>query len=233
METPAQALLIERLLKRISPVVPGVKLAYKRHSKLMKLISKLLFFNKKFMTKYYTTLGSTIYIPDSHPATPLNLEVIAHECKHIYDSRQHPILYNLGYMFPQIMALFAFLALGAIWSSLSWLWCLLFLIFLAPIPSPGRMLIERQGYLMSLACEYWLNGRVNASSYTWIAKHFTGPNYYWMWPFSRRRIMLWFVNQVGKIIDEGDVPDRVFVVIRDFIRHEKLLKGNGGKNGKT
>ena len=39
------------------------ELVDKRHSKLMKVLSYLLFFNPKFMTRFITVIGHKVYVP--------------------------------------------------------------------------------------------------------------------------------------------------------------------------
>ena len=41
----------------------GVSIKYKDNSWFMKVLSKILFFNKKFMTRFTTTIGKTVYFP--------------------------------------------------------------------------------------------------------------------------------------------------------------------------
>lgn len=62
------------------------------------------------------------------------------------------------------------------------LWFLLSILPLAPWPSPGRMWAELRGYGMSVHAEYWLWGHSFIGA---KIKQFTGPNYYFMWPFTR------------------------------------------------
>ena len=92
------------------------------------------------------------------------------------------VLYFLKYSSPQIFALLALFALGAIWSP--WfLLSLVFLLALAPWPAPGRANIELNGYTMSMAVDFWFEGSIGADEVEWIAKQFTSAPYYFMWPF--------------------------------------------------
>lgn len=148
----------------------------------MRFLSVLLFFNKNFMDRYFTTLGSTIYIPekywnddDWHIVT-----ILAHEMVHIRDYRRHPVLFSLAYVFPQFLAVFSVLSLWAIWFSNGWLLSLLALLFLAPWPAPGRAHFEMKGYTVNLAMEHWLFGKTSEASIVHAAEKFTGPNYYYM-----------------------------------------------------
>ena len=46
----------ERLTKYFQKQIPGFEILSKKKSPLMRAISKILFFNKKFLTSYVTTL---------------------------------------------------------------------------------------------------------------------------------------------------------------------------------
>jgi len=173
----------------------NVKIAFKDESFLMKLLGFLLFFTKGFMTSFTTTLGNTVYFPsrewlekNEHSA----IRILAHEIVHIHDrkklnKRGTVILYPVLYLIPQILAVFSLLAFLA-FINLNWLFCLLFLLFLAPIPAPGRFYIESRGYTMnlfvaSLDAMYGHSGFYPGVYTRVLAKQFTGSNYWFMWPF--------------------------------------------------
>ena len=142
----------------------------------MSVLSKVLFFNKKFMTHYTTTVGNKIYVPD---LSFLDDEdnafiVLAHEYVHMCDNKRLGPLFKLLYLSPQI---FALLSLFAFWN-ITWLWCLLFLL---PLPSPGRTWFEYRGYSMSMACYYFLYGV--KPEVKWYLDYFSTSLYYWMCPF--------------------------------------------------
>ncbi len=212
----------QRFLTFMRPIVGEVKLVKKSNSALMRFLGKLMFFNKKFMTRFYTTLGNTIYVPDDFwdDDDAHTVSVFAHECKHIYDKRRLRVIYEFIYICPQILASLSLLALFAIWFSNWWLMALVSLVFAAPIPSPGRAYIEKRGYLMSLACLYWLWGSVDKALYPWVAKQFTGANYYWMWPFESS-LENWFRQEITKI-ERGILPDAVFTQVYEFWKQEGL-----------
>lgn len=172
-----------------------IKIAFKDESLLMKIVGFLLFFTKGFMTRFTTTLGNTVYFPsrewlekNERSAT----RVLAHELVHMHDrkkmnKRYTVIGYPSLYLFPQILAVFSLLAFLA-FINLSWLFCLFFLLFLAPIPAPGRFYIESRGYAMNL---FLSSLSASYENYTYkaedhaekLAKYFTGPLYFYMWPF--------------------------------------------------
>lgn len=62
------------------------------------------------------------------------------------------------------------------------LWMLAPLVFLAPIPAPGRAWAELRGYRMSVFMELVMFGKTRIET---KVRKFTGPSYYWMWPFPK------------------------------------------------
>jgi len=114
------------------------EILYKNESPFMKLLSVVLFFNKGFMDKYITTIGSKVYYPsrkwlqDNELAS---IEVLAHEIVHIRQSNElGPVPFSLSYLFPQCLGALSLLSLlGFIWPG--FLFCLLFLLFAITISS--------------------------------------------------------------------------------------------------
>lgn len=176
----------EKLEQHIKEQIPGFRIEDKRKSPLMRLLSKLLFFNKKFSTGYVTVLYPRIYVPElpwrekDHVAA---IATLAHEYVHLKDRKRMWLFFNFLYMFPQNLATFALL--GAFGNSPLWFLCLLFLL---PIPSPTRAWLEFRGYRMTIAVwSHYLGREWSASRFTdsIIEKNFVGSAYYWMFPFRR------------------------------------------------
>ena len=167
---------LDRLNVYIEAQIPNYKLYSKKDSTLMRVLSVALFFNKDFMTGYVTTLYPRVYVPelpwDKHPASQIS--VLAHEYVHLKDRKRLGWFFNFLYLSPQILALLAF---GSFWNS----WWLLALLFLLPLPSPGRAWLEYRAYKITIALHWYMTGEV--ISEFWVRNHFTGPNYYWMFPF--------------------------------------------------
>lgn len=162
---------------------------YKNESLFMKILSYILFFNKKFSTSFATTIGSTIYFPsrdfvskDPH----VSAMILAHELIHVRQKNTFgALVYSLAYLFPQILVVFAILAFLSPWY-------LLFLLFLLPLPAPFRKDSEFGANVMTMYMFYIYI--CNFTKYTDMDKilidmakirnsKFTGPEYYFMWPF--------------------------------------------------
>lgn len=199
----------------------GINLVYKQDSWLMRFISKVLFFNKDFMDNYITTIGSTIYVPnkDLYMAN----SVIAHEVVHKCDYDRYGYL-NVGFMYmsPQWFGIATIFLLPvtillSIFHSQIWLYSLLGLTFLFPLPSPGRRWVEMRGYAATIAVMYW-DGRFNdLDDLDWIIKKFTGPDYYWMWPFKshiKKELEEWLMKiSTNQILYEIPVLKEVKMIL--------------------
>ena len=148
----------------------------KWESRFHNVLDKVLFFVKGY--KYYsTTIGSKMWFSYSGWGNPITG---AHEGMHVLQAKkQTTLLHSLLYTSPQC---FALLALLAIPFSLYWLLCLLFLL---PIPSYFRMKKELQAYRVSVMIEKWLTGTLRDGRIDSITSQFTGPNYFFMWPFRK------------------------------------------------
>jgi hypothetical protein len=184
--------LLTKLEEAIKEQVPEFEVRFKNEGTLMKWIGKILFFNKSFLTKYVTTRGKIPYWPnkENYESNPdSSFETLAHEFIHIMDYMLKPISFTLSYLFPQILALPGLISLLLlpilIFISPWWLLMLLFLVFLAPMPSPGRKNSEVRGYGMSLRVTMWREGRVSIEKFDSIVNNFIGPNYYYMWPYEK------------------------------------------------
>lgn len=158
----------------------GLQVAYKDNSWLMKVLAKILFFNKGFMTKFTTTLGSTVYFPSEEYVSEnprRAVSILMHEAVHVHDSKKlTPVPFSLLYLSPQILALGA---LSAFWVGWGALLCLL---FLAPIPSPGRAWLEARAYAMNVL--RWPEG-AHEIAIAAMKQPFRGWDYYKMDPKGR------------------------------------------------
>lgn len=183
----------------------GIEIKFKNESAFMKLLGKLLFFNKSFMTKYTTTIGNTIYFPNKeyvdNTDSDESITILSHEFVHIRDNERFGILFNLAYLSPQIFSLLALLIVPFS------LYGLLFLLLLLPIPSYGRMVIERRAYATNLYSMYRL---LNHKKYSpddisikqivlsnFLNKQFVSFSYYLMWPFGVKKHLISVINSIN------------------------------------
>lgn len=169
---------------------PDLTIKYKDQSKFMKFLGFLLFFNKKFMSNYTTTLGSTVYFPSETATTtrPVSSAItLLHEVVHVYDAKKvsKPV-FGFLYLIPQVLVLLMI----PLFFVLSW-WIVvpLMLLMLAPIPAFFRMNYEKRAYLSSLYVVNSLSERLNfkpllATQRASFLRQFKSSSYYFMWPFN-------------------------------------------------
>lgn len=161
---------------------------YKDSSTFMKILAKILFFVPNFATHFTTTIGKTIYVPNKkYLNNEWDMSLIAHECRHIYDSN-NDFLFKFKYILPQILSLLFF---GLCFVSL-WFLIPAFLM-LAPLPAYWRKQIEFKGYTTSLFVDNLLLKNKNfplekrfkllKEKSEYINSHFTSSSYYFMWIF--------------------------------------------------
>jgi len=186
------------LLKKLEPMAKemGIKIRYKDESKLMWFLGKVFFFNKKFMTRYVTTVGKIVYYPSRKWAENEGKAgmVLAHEMVHVEDNIKYSLpVMTVVYVFPQILAV---LAIFAFWN----IWFLFFLLALLPFPAPGRKWSEVNGYTMTMAVRHWLGDPLEKVP-EYIVRTFTGSGYYYMWPFEKR--IRWELEQRRTLIKCG------------------------------
>mgnify|MGYP006286292861 FL=1 len=206
-----------------------IKVMPKSSSKLMQAIGWLFKVTKispEFMDKYITTIGETVYFPDEmleHGDSENIVRVLVHETVHVADSNKlSSPLFKFLYLFPQSLAPLALLSLIGIWQHM-FLWCLLFLLCLAPIPAPFRYLFELRAYRTQLLFsrkEDNLSDEEMVSVYEWIEKQLCTNLYYWTWPFPktvRKHLQdeSWMGTGIYKDIVKWIIIRRVVKVMND------------------
>lgn len=183
--------------------VPSFEIRYKNQSLGQKILGRLLFFNREYMTEYTSTFGTKVYFPSTDFVAQDRMRafrILSHEYVHILDAtksvwkKNRRITFSLLYLFPQFLALFSLGAILSIWFGKWFLIFLLFLIFAAPLPSFTRTIIEMRGYWMNLAITLWRHSELRKESRENIVKMFTSFAYYRMWPYK---------GSVEKMIDDG------------------------------
>jgi hypothetical protein len=185
-----------KLEKHIRSKIPDFEIKDKKKSPLMEVLGWLLFFNKRFLDNYVTTIYPKVYVPEV-PYKPYNhlhaIGVLAHEYVHLSDRKKLGWLFNFIYLSPQILAVIGLL--GFFISP----WYFIFLLFILPMPSPGRTWAEVRGYRMSMAIQYWLNPEIKMEllidRYVY---QFTSSSYYWMMPF-KDLVRGIFIKELDKI----------------------------------
>jgi hypothetical protein len=168
---------------------PNLQIKYKDESRIMRLISKLLIFNKGFMTEYTTTVGDTIYFPSKtfikcHPVS--SSVILLHELVHLHDQKCiGRIAFIFSYLFPQILVPVCLLMLLLV----SWKIILpLTIMCCLPIPAIFRTHWEKRAYLSSFYVMQVLGNRMKFNPHlrtqeNIFLKYFHGASYYFMWPF--------------------------------------------------
>lgn len=209
----------------------GLEVLPKSSSRLMRILNRFIrLFNPRWMEGFNVTFGSTVYMTDEQPERQM-VSVLLHELTHIYDRKKHGLRFTVGYAMPQLLGLLALPLLvlpallvliapsrvtawigavvGFVASIVGWAlwspWVLLtavFLLALAPWPSPWRVKWERRGYKMTIAAHYWMYGG-SLSTTESLARYFTGFDYYRMsWSESQIVEML---AEDREAIEEGEV----------------------------
>ena len=192
----------EKALAIIRKYVPKFCVKRKADTWHQKLIGWLMKFNKSYMTNFYTTFGYTTYIPLGSDGAPWEWEVLCHEGRHGFQAKlfTRP-LFALLYAIPAIFAL-GFLGFGLFWS---WWWGLGALFMLLPLPAIFRAMFEFDAFCVTMAVAYWENSEQVNDWFidTHMIPHFTGPNYYFMWPF--KKALKYAFNAFKKDLESGAV----------------------------
>lgn len=183
---------------------------YKTESWLMYILSCILFFNKKFMTDYATTIGSTVYLPeDAKEWSQERIDsILVHEYIHVLDYKKEKLLFVLKYLFPQILFPLALLILPFNWI----VGLFLAIVFVLPLPAPWRTNYEIRGYTMTLIAlsilwkkqgksEEWIFTNLNEIIKIMDEKFFKSSAYYFMWPFGVENKL----KQIVTDIKTGDI----------------------------
>lgn len=177
-----------QLVNEAQVFFPDLKVKYKDQSPLMKILGKVLFFNKDFMSVYVTTVGSTVYFPSENfiKIRPVSGSILfLHELVHVYDSKKisRP-LFTFLYLFPQILFL-----LVPLLFFVSWMLAVpLMILFALPLPAYFRMYYEKRAYMTSLYVRSELSKRFAFKPELEINKdfylsEFKKSYYYYMWVF--------------------------------------------------
>lgn len=152
-------------LRREFPELRIIDKADDRFSRWVDLALRILTFGGQsaYMTRYVTTIGQRIYLPDSWAARAEvdRLITLRHEAVHLRQFRRYTLVgMSLLYLVP-------ILPLGLAW---------------------GRARLEWEAYEETLRATAELRGPAAARAPALRARvieQFVGPAYGWMWPFPR------------------------------------------------
>ena len=230
----------DKLVEILGQNLEGFEVRVKEESTLMKIISRILFFNKAFMTGFITTIGRTVYWPKQKLEDSGSIVTLTHEYQHAKDAaKRTSFLFGILYLFPLILALpGVLLALASpVWIALmacgviAWSWWLLpfllTLVFLAPIPAPWRTHYEVKASMMGLFTTNELLKERGLSVQNRIEilqsqadrkeEMFTGPAYYFMWPFGVKEELYKAIQDIisEKILEEDDIYREIAQALKD------------------
>lgn len=202
---------LKLLQEAIANEIQGFAMIPKSSSRLQRFISKILFFNPKYMSHYTTTIYPRVYLADTLVEAEDNqkFSVLAHEFVHLYDAQDNNIKFSALYLIPQILSLVGLLSILAIWQPPFAVFAIFF-GFLLPLPAHYRKYYELRGYSMKMCMELWYNGYIDPNTKRFIKSQFTSSAYYYMWPF------------------QADL-DLEIIHIEKSIRSGKILEGKEGK----
>lgn len=133
-----------------------------------------------YLTQYVTTLGHTIFVPETWPDWPVERrwEVLRHEAVHVTQfERLGWVLMTLCYVFLPLPMFLAY----------------------------GRARLEWEAYRETLRCTAALEGITAARNPRLeedIVRRFTGPDYGWMWPFPSI-VRRWIATELARIESES------------------------------
>jgi len=173
--------VLTAFIKEIEAEFPTFRIVKKSESGFSKVIDvalKVITFGgqREFMTRYYTVIGDTLYVPPGfHEQDPVDVVItLRHERIHLRQKRR---LTMVG---------------------------MTVLYLLLPFPlgfAYGRAMLEWEAYTETLRATFELRGEQALRSpalRTRIVSQFTSPAYGWMWPF-RRQVERWYDETVARI----------------------------------
>lgn len=169
----------EALLAEVAREFPDFQVVRKSESRLMGVIDRFLRVitlgkMDTFMTRFITTLGTTMYVTDTwDTASPATKAItIRHERVHMRQARE--------------------------WGSL--FFSILYLFFLPTVLAFGRTHFEKEAYEESLRAyhEYYGPKFFTPALKDDIVRHFTSAEYFWAWPW-KKSIERWYDDVVTGI----------------------------------
>lgn len=162
---------------------PDAKIVFKDESRLMSAIDIFLRFItlglfKNFLQGFITTIGHTVYVPRDWMESDdtRKIVVIRHERVHMRQEKKY----------------------GRIWYKFLYLFAL-------PAVFTYRAKFEREAYEETFRAYGELEGPDVLNPYSLdidkYIRHFTGPNYFFMWP-RKRRVKAWLYDTMNRVREE-------------------------------
>jgi hypothetical protein len=175
------AAVLEDFLAAMRAEFPRFRVVKKAESGLSRAIDVALKVitlggQRSFMTRYYTVIGDTLYVPDGwEDVDPIEAVItLRHERVHLRQRRRWT-LPGMAFLY-----LIPITPLGLAW---------------------GRARIEWEAYEETIRATWELRGEAAARSprlREHVVGRFVGPDYGWMWPF-RGQVERWFDEAVARI----------------------------------
>lgn len=171
---------LDKLRDDIRAEFPDFRIVRKEDSRFMRLLDlllKLITFGqmKDFMVSFTTTIGNTIYVPRTWAIRPpkSKMIILRHERVHMRQHQRFGFWYSLSYLL---------LPLPTVWAYF-------------------RMKYEMEAYEESLRAvlEYYGAANFTAKTKESYISYFTGPQYFWTWPW-RGRIERWYDGVVVRLL---------------------------------
>lgn len=225
-------LQLKILEKTIKEKIPSFELRFKDKSIFMRMIGFVLFFSKNFLKQHVTTIKYKVYFPNMEQYYKYNysdsFKMLAHEFVHLWDYKRYKLLFIVGYLFPQILAIFTLILqiflLPLIlkgYLSLWWLMALCGILFILPFPAYFRTIIELRGYGMNILIEKWENNAISQEYIEDMIKIFSSSNYYFMWPFENyiRKKLIKYAKEEINLNKKKNMPYRVVKQIIQDLRN--------------
>ena len=151
---------VDQLTDALRAGVRGFDVRFKDESRLQRLIARLVWpFNRHYLTRYTTVMFGKVYFPSRRWYTlsdPFDLyALLRHEAVHLRDAQRLPVLFELSYLL-----------------------CL-------PVGLTARAFWEWRGYAETFRVWAAVKGEIPDWLVEATARHFTGADYLYMWPFPR------------------------------------------------
>lgn len=173
-----------------------LEIKYKDESWEMRFLNVFVrWFNPTFMTSFTTVIGYTVYFTNRKYVRENQteaLQILMHEAVHLLDTKRFTFpVFAFGYLFPQILVVFALLFPISPYF-------FFFLLFILPLPAPFRAYFEARAYTVDL-----ILARRDLKG---IIAHFESWDYYKMLPFklvSKKLILYWVEKpdaRIGKVL---------------------------------